>query len=334
MDIRTITLHTFCSVKGGVGKSTLAVACASLLAESGHPTLVLDADLTGTSLADGLRLQAPVLALRQDGTLDLATTPEPPRFYSEEESQRLLRRRWEATDGQPRHVPLLNDALAYEAFTDRGPQQGECRIDALLWRHASDNGVRYLPSSATQVDVEDALGWLYRTDYPLIWVRRLTWLLHEALQRLPDLRHIVIDLPPGLVGFAREVLVLLPYLAHQRPLPEGYPPLTAAYRWRVNPFLVSSMDRNDNFAAVQYLVDLRRSLPTLLLLVNRSTTGLDPLRQTVERFAEDDPLLDGLEKAVIAVDEMRSTLGRVFVEGGLTLDSRVRALRQKLRLEA
>ncbi len=52
----TIDLHVFASAKGGVGKSTLAVACAKLLAATpGCLPIVVDADMTGTSLADGLR---------------------------------------------------------------------------------------------------------------------------------------------------------------------------------------------------------------------------------------------------------------------------------------
>ena len=38
MTPRKITLHVFCSAKGGVGKSTLAVTCAKLLAETGTVT--------------------------------------------------------------------------------------------------------------------------------------------------------------------------------------------------------------------------------------------------------------------------------------------------------
>jgi Mrp family chromosome partitioning ATPase len=51
MPPRTIGLHVFCSAKGGVGKSTLAVAAAKLLADRGRTCVLVDADLTGTPSA-------------------------------------------------------------------------------------------------------------------------------------------------------------------------------------------------------------------------------------------------------------------------------------------
>lgn len=57
--MRTVSLHAFCSTKGGVGKSTLAVAWTELLRVDGRRCVLLDADLTGSSLADGLDLCSP-----------------------------------------------------------------------------------------------------------------------------------------------------------------------------------------------------------------------------------------------------------------------------------
>ena len=52
---------SFHSVKGGVGKSTLSTRCALALARKRPERRVylVDLDLTGTSLADGLPLRAP-----------------------------------------------------------------------------------------------------------------------------------------------------------------------------------------------------------------------------------------------------------------------------------
>ena len=60
--------------KGGVGKTTTAVNLAACLASAGHTTLLIDMDLTGTSLSDVL----PVLPPRWPeigGALGLATRP-------------------------------------------------------------------------------------------------------------------------------------------------------------------------------------------------------------------------------------------------------------------
>ena len=66
----SLRVHAFCSVKGGVGKSALAVASAEVMLDQGRRPLVLDADLTGTSLADGLRMEAPRLP-KTGGALEL-----------------------------------------------------------------------------------------------------------------------------------------------------------------------------------------------------------------------------------------------------------------------
>lgn len=52
-------VYAFYSVKGGVGKSALAVAAALGFAQRGRPVAVIDADFMGTSLAEGLSLEGP-----------------------------------------------------------------------------------------------------------------------------------------------------------------------------------------------------------------------------------------------------------------------------------
>jgi MinD-like ATPase involved in chromosome partitioning or flagellar assembly len=58
---RAIRVHAFASAKGGVGKSSLAVGCARIVAEQSGVPVLIDADVTGSSLADGLALVAPRL---------------------------------------------------------------------------------------------------------------------------------------------------------------------------------------------------------------------------------------------------------------------------------
>ncbi len=171
MPARTITLHVFASGKGGVGKSTLAIACAKLLSDQGRTCVLLDADFTGTSLADGLLLCAPVVATKQDGALDFYA-PSTRQFLSREETIRLRMRRKDATpQEQFLAPPFLNDIFLH------GDLKQECRIEALCWRH-EDRGDRvlYLPSSPLGKDIGIALGWLFR-DQVFTWLQRLTWLL-------------------------------------------------------------------------------------------------------------------------------------------------------------
>ncbi len=321
MDERIITLHAFCSGKGGVGKSTLAVACAAVLAENGRRPLVIDADLTGTSLADGLSLRAPRLPLEtRDDSLQLDALPSNV-FYSLEETWELIERRRLLEDVDPERpcfVPFFNDALTWQS----PDLEHDCRLDAISWQHQAEPRVRYLPSSPAAADIGVALGYMY-TEGHGGWPRRLTWLLHNSLQQMPELTDIVIDLPPGLFGFTHATLSILSYLAREQPLPEGYAPLgEMGVRWRVKPFLITSQDRNDLYSVLRFLGPLKAQLPPLTPLVNRLDTSLNRIKEgAARRFPELESL--GLLDLLIEVKYAR-TLSRIFVDGQLELTSDVR----------
>lgn len=343
MAARVITLHAFCSVKGGVGKSTLAVGCAKLLACEGATCVLIDADLTGTSLADGMALCAPRVPLREDGSLDLDASPTG-MFYTRAETKALRDRRdWKGSRERPPPPAFFNDALRYK--NDIDPMR-ECRIDALLWRSERDDGVGYLPSSPLRDDVGFALGWLFAQDRELAWLRRLAWLLDELSIRLPGLTDVVIDLPPGVFGFANEVLQMMSTLSRGLPLPEGAPEWTRGdVLWKVRPFLVMSQDENDLVVAMDFFAESYPALPELVPIVNRAA-GIEAIRARVrERFAARQ-LLPGMEQAsafsaamgsvlpihllLKSVEDMRQVLGRVFLDGDLSIDSLTHEQRQDL----
>ena len=98
----------------------------------------------------------------------------------------------------------LNDALNYSV---PDPPR-ECAVHALLWRHETDDGVWYLPSSPLQIDAEEAATHALGVDGEYRWIRRLTWVIDGLLDQRPDITDIILDLPPGTWGFAHEVLVL------------------------------------------------------------------------------------------------------------------------------
>jgi hypothetical protein len=253
MPARTITLHVFASAKGGVGKSTLAIACARLLGEQGRTCVLLDADFTGTSLADGLLICAPVVATKQDGALDFYA-PSTRQFLSREETIRLRMRRKDSTPQEQFPAPpFLNDIFLH------GDLKQECRIEALCWRHEDrSDRVLYLPSSPLGKDIGIALGWLFR-DQVFTWLQRLTWLLDGMAAQLEALNDVVIDLPPGLHGFAHEVLVLLSYISRDREMPSGFPAWHEQrdkLAWQARPFLVTTPDRNDVILALEYYARL------------------------------------------------------------------------------
>lgn len=328
---RSFTLHVFCSAKGGVGKSTLAVTCARLLPPG--RVVVIDADLTGTSLADGLRLQAPRLPRpetdpedkdRDNDLLDLEARFE--GFHSVAETRSLRSQRWRSQEAAARHLPFLNDALAY-----KNPER-ECAIDQLLWVHEADDGVQYLPSSPTRLDVAQALGWLYREENPLSWLRRVTWLIDELLRRKPEISDIVLDLPPGLVGFSHEIMMLLSALSKGQPLPPEYPEWSQE-SVRLNPFLVTSRDDNDLFVALEHLVLLRHHIPMLVPLLNRNQESQSDIRRRVEERFRGEPEFQGIETSLQVVPELPRSLGKLFAGGGEPLVKGEQAqVRRALRL--
>lgn len=335
MNHRTIGLHTFCSVKGGVGKSTLAVACAKLLAARGRVPVLIDAGLTGTSLADGLKLLAPNIPLRPDGGLDLDAAPSG-EFYSLDETIALRSARKSEARADPVLPPAyLNDALTYRGTDPRS----DCRVDGMLWRHEREDGVRYLPSSPLATDVEVSLGWIYGAermpeDLPFRWLHRFTWILDALIERVAKLTDVVVDLPPGVWGFSHEILVLVSLLSRGQSLPEGYPSWSASLQWNVNPFLVVTPDRNDLRPALEYLAINSDRLPTLVPLVNRVTDGIADLRATVRRYLGPVPSALGIEDQLRTIDSLHSTLGRVFLDQDLAMNDAVRKLSASLRLEA
>ncbi|WP_437663268.1 P-loop NTPase [Sorangium sp. So ce1182] len=323
MEHRTITLHAFCSAKGGVGKSTLAVACARLLADSGRRCVLIDADLTGSSIADGLRLCAPE---RPGGPLDLGA-PGTGRYLTRAETVQARNARknvaWEETPPAP---PFFNDILRYG-----NEDSAECCIEGLLWKHEDEDGVQYLPSSPLRKDVLTALGWLYYEEQ-FAWLQRLTWLLDGMRQQMPDLRDVVIDLPPGLFGFAHETLALLSSLRSRTPLPSGFPALNAGgTEWEGNPFLVTTQDRNDVVLALEYYLAHRDKLPHLTILLNRYTEGAAAgLSETIQEHFGAALGLDALLRWRVSE---AATLREVFTSGRLRITEEARTLRAALQLE-
>ncbi|CAN91075.1 hypothetical protein predicted by Glimmer/Critica [Sorangium cellulosum So ce56] len=333
MSRRTIHLHTFCSVKGGVGKSTLAIVCAKLLDRPGRVPVLVDCDLTGTSIADGLRLRAPAVTLLDDGSIDLEALPTGELLTVEETRARraqrrdALRREGQTWKDRPHPPPYLNDPLNYAFLTKR-----PARVDALLWRHERDkDGVLYLPSSSTHDDVIQSVEWFF--GQPFDWARSLAWTLDGLAQQMPALTDVVVDLPPGIWGFPHEALVLVSTLLREEPMPDDYPPWHAGpIQWEPNPFLVTSRDPNDILPALEYVARQRARVPTLKPVVNRDTEGLNALRSMAR--ARVGPLLEatGLHETLERVGEM-SGLARLFWDGDVRVDEVPPEVRKTLRLE-
>ena len=311
---RVIHLLPFCSAKGGVGKSTLAVAAATLLAGQGKRVVVLDLDMTGTSLADGLKLLAPDLPVNADGTLDL-TAVSSDRWLSLEATHLGRRERALAEDPRGRFILFLNDIFEPEGIAMESADK-LLQLEGLLWRNERDDGVRYLPSSPVARDVVDALYQLYIEEHD-DWERQLSWLMYRLADQLPDLDVIVLDLPPGLHGFADRALHAAACLALNERADERSPPVREDLLWKIRPVLVTSQDWNDLRTALDWhLLYDREQLPNVVPVVNRTTVMPSTILERVR--AEFDPL--PVHEWLHFVHADPRGLGLLFWEGRLDMN--------------
>lgn len=328
---RVIRLHAFCSVKGGVGKSTLAIVSAIYLSRKGRRVVVIDADLTGTSLADGLRLCAPDIPLTPEGSMDLLAPPAQRWLtLAQTESLRDARKSLPAQTGETGETlpppPFFNDVLL---FRGQGTSN-ECQMGAVLWRSSVHSELQVLPASSIRHDVNVALGWLYQEER-LPWSCRLAWIIQAMVEQMPDLTDIVFDLPPGLFGFAHAILSLLVRVTDPKPMPPDFPSHSNYdVVYSINPFMVTTPDRSALLASVEEYIRLKPQIAQLGFLVNRTQEGIKKLRkEVVDRFGEHVSAI-GVEQEFRSIDEAPLILGRLF-QGGI-LPEPVPLLDNTLRL--
>lgn len=324
--MRELGFYVYASVKGGTGKSTLAVCTAKILASQGRKPVVLDLSFLGTSLADGLAIVAPIVEERDgfpDYTLapsgqwhDLATTRE----------LREQRRLWCERNVSPRDEwlerapapPFLNDGLRFnEAPIDY-------RGDAMLWRDAV--GAYYLPASPLREDAIRIASYACVSptpQFPLI--RRLTWFIDSVIRHNKEITDIILDLPSGTLGIPAAVFVLIRQL---NDLPSGFPPWKDRVRWRVAPTLVTSVARNDWLPAVEYWRSTRQMIPALRLIINRAPPVWESgSRETLA------PILALKEvQEIRIIGQWPGVLGRLFIRGDWDVVPELEGLKKELGL--
>lgn len=259
--VASLICRSFHSVKGGVGKSTLATALALTIAErrKHERVVLLDLDLTGTSLADVLLLCAPKWSDDPDvspGTL----LRVPDGFHSRGQTRSRLRDREEALHARDARVlPFLNDFLLFATPAWDGR---EVHPEALLWRlNGGPENLRVIPSSALPLDLERVLPVIFDEQHSAFLEARLEVLLDALVPGDGETVHVVVDVPPTIPGLSRSVLSLCIRLGQTpkwRLSEDGGMParLDAAHvRWRAN--LVVTSDLQDVRAATRWLHKLQ-----------------------------------------------------------------------------
>ncbi|HEX5751288.1 MAG TPA: P-loop NTPase [Archangium sp.] len=274
-------------MKGGVGKSTLSVLTALGLARRGDRQVTLvDMDLTGTSLADVLPLEAPAWP----GNTSALRLLEPPAGFHSREATRermddreLLARQQIARDPESsgafeaRGVPFLNDFLLFA--TPDWDEQREMPVASVLWRmqDAPEQALRVIPSSALPSDLERILPVVFDENHSGFLENRLEYLL-DALVPEQGESVVVMDTPPTIPGLSRSVLSLALRLSkpHKQHLAEqgGMPERLEAAPVEWTAFVVGSMDHQDIRAANRWLsLVLPEERPRIRFLVNRIPPG-------------------------------------------------------------
>ncbi|WP_437307000.1 P-loop NTPase [Sorangium sp. So ce388] len=273
--MRHLRCYSFHSVKGGVGKSTLSALTAVALAET-HPearVYLVDMDLTGTSLADVLPLEAPSWAgLGPRDPIHLLQQPDD--FHKRGDSVDRIEERGDAPadSADAVGVPFLNDYLLFR--TPDWDEERDVPPAAICWRleHGPKN-LRIIPSSALPRDLSRALPVIYDEEHAAFLEGRLEYLLTALLIETHE-TFVVFDTPPTIPGLSRSVLNLAFRLSHEPKTPlseDGFMPQAlqeTQLDWRA--FLIATQDYQDIRAAARWL-DLvgEEDLDVVRLVLNR-----------------------------------------------------------------
>lgn len=268
---RILRCASFHSVKGGVGKSTLSYLVARLLAEQapeGERVALIDADLTGTSLADVLSLRAPRWnGVGRDDQLPLDR--EPTEWTELEHSSGAegldpppppnLTTRALRENGHAHDVPLLNDFLLWK--NNRYDPDKDVHPEALFWKPLAHDPLAerlvVIPSSALPNDLAQILPLIYDELHAAYVESRLEWLLHWLLVKT-NVKTVIFDTPPTIPGLSRAVLSMAMRLPDDVSLADdgGTPQaLTRAAGTTITwtAFLIASTDLQDMRAADRWL---------------------------------------------------------------------------------
>lgn len=241
--------YAFFSVKGGVGKTALATTAAVALSRQGRVVALLDGDMTGTSIADGLALRAPELVSE-----DSIAWQGPQRGFLER-SETLRRRRLHGQTEQVATLPFLDMLIDERPTFD---------ARAVAWMHDDAPDVRWYPSSPSPMDTARTAKLLFQDAR---FGRRLAPVVRQIAEALGDNGAMIVDLPPGFFG-----------------IPTVFAGIEAVTLEPLTPILVSTDDRNDLYRSVEEFVRLKYAFPRARWILNRSRRAPDDVRRDLREY--------------------------------------------------
>jgi len=212
---RLITVH---SQKGGVGKTIVALYIARRLTELYNEenenkmnTVLIDADLTGTSIADVLELASPECNTVQD-------TINKNKKHREDIDNAC----WEDAPCKTLNRFLFCNPWEYQQSMDEDDKGTIFNFSQLLWSWNPEsqkesnesksnlNSLHIIPSSSLPNDIADCIVHIYKDDLTGYLETRFTDLVMKLWRGVNNqvYQTVVIDTPPVLQGLSRVVLKL------------------------------------------------------------------------------------------------------------------------------
>lgn len=192
-DLECYSVH---SVKGGVGKSTVATLIAIHRArETNERVFLIDMDLTGTSLGDVLPICAPRWTSLPEERSDFLGPPTD--RWDRAETMRQIELRGEPDAGVG--IPFLNDFLLFQ--TPDWAEGTDLAVEALCWKFADSlENLHVLCSSALPSDLEQTLPVIYDEEHSAFLQHRLEFLLADIARGGPAI--VIFDTPPTIPGLS------------------------------------------------------------------------------------------------------------------------------------
>ncbi|MFB3886930.1 MAG: AAA family ATPase [Thermodesulfobacteriota bacterium] len=163
-------IYTIHSQKGGVGKTSIALALAGMAGAKGKKTLIIDGDMTGASIAD-----VPGMECERGSNFNKLILANPNEFLQ---------------------------------LTELGPlPKGDKRtnLEMQFCRKKIDHeSVYFIPSSASPADVERVVPLIAQEDHLHFFRHRIEDTLAAAIRS--GFQMIILDHSPGLFGFSKTAL--------------------------------------------------------------------------------------------------------------------------------
>ena len=199
-----LVVTSFHSVKGGVGRTTLALNSAIQAAVNNldQPVYLIDVDVCGTSLVDEKELCAP--KWNKKVSMETLYSVAPTGFWTPAESKARIDNRTK----KDLSVTFVNDWFLFQ--TPNWDNETDVLLSALCWKlEGAPSNLKVIPHSPMPADVNDIQVLLNDENHGAFMEGRLEYLLSAICEEHPDKTPIVVfDCPQGLYGLGRSVVSL------------------------------------------------------------------------------------------------------------------------------